>query len=101
MTGHRFLFQRFWFISQLVPLKAIKAIGSRWPQLERSISTCETCVGILQSANSVSGFEVSSGSSNWVKGILPLEFEPVVRFYEPGELDRDENKVPVIDLMLR
>ena len=28
------------------------------------------------------------------------EFEPVVRFYDPGELDRDGNKVPVIDLML-
>ncbi len=28
------------------------------------------------------------------------EFEPVVRFYDPGELDREGNKVPVIDLML-
>ena len=28
------------------------------------------------------------------------EFEPVTRFYDPGELDRDSNKVPVIDLML-
>ncbi|MBC7965081.1 MAG: hypothetical protein H7Z17_04065 [Fuerstia sp.] len=44
--------------------KAIKAITSRWPGLEKE------------------------------------EFEPVVRFYDPGELDRDGNKVPVIDLML-
>ena len=28
------------------------------------------------------------------------EFPPVVRFYDPGELDRDGNKIPVIDLML-
>ena len=28
------------------------------------------------------------------------EFPPVVRFYDPGELDRDGNRVPVIDLML-
>lgn len=44
--------------------KAIKAITSHWPSLEKE------------------------------------EFEPVVRFYDPGELDRDGNKVPVIDLML-
>lgn len=44
--------------------KAIKAISSRWPTLEKE------------------------------------EFEPVVRFYDPGELDRNGNKVPVIDLML-
>ena len=43
--------------------KAVKAICSRWPQLEME------------------------------------EFEPGVRFYDPGELDRDGNKVPVIDLM--
>lgn len=28
------------------------------------------------------------------------EFEPVVRFFDPGELDNQGNKVPVIDLML-
>ena len=44
--------------------KAIKAISSRWPTLEKE------------------------------------ESEPVVRFYDPGELDRDGNKVPVIGLML-
>ncbi len=44
--------------------KAIKAISSRWPTLEKE------------------------------------EFEPVVRFYDPGELDRDGNKVPVINLVL-
>ena len=44
--------------------KAVKAICSRWPQLEKE------------------------------------EFEPVVRFYDPGELDMHGKKVPVIDLML-
>lgn len=28
------------------------------------------------------------------------EFEPVVRFFDPGEVDNQGNKVPVIDLML-
>jgi hypothetical protein len=32
--------------------------------------------------------------------LIKKEFEPVVRFYDPGELDRDGHKVPVIDLML-
>ena len=32
--------------------------------------------------------------------LIKEEFEPVVRFYDPGELDIDGNRVPVIDLML-
>ena len=38
-------------------------------------------------------------SERWPE-LVEEEFEPVVRFYDPGELDRDGNKVPVIDLML-
>ena len=32
--------------------------------------------------------------------LIKEELEPVVRFYDPGELDIDGNRVPVIDLML-
>ncbi len=44
--------------------EAIKAIMTRWPQLEKE------------------------------------EFPPVVRFFDPQEIDVNGNKVPVIDLML-
>jgi len=44
--------------------KAIRAVRSRWPQLQQQ------------------------------------DFSVVVRFVDPGELDRDGNPVPVIDLML-
>lgn len=42
---------------------------------------------------------VKAISERWPQ-LIKEEFEPVVRFYDPGELDRDGNKVPVIDLML-
>ena len=32
--------------------------------------------------------------------LIKEEFEPVVRFYDPAEVDRNGNRVPVIDLML-
>ena len=32
--------------------------------------------------------------------LVKEEFEPVVRFYDPGEMDGKGNKIPVIDLML-
>ena len=42
---------------------------------------------------------VKAISERWPE-LVKEEFEPVVRFYDSGELDRDGNKVPVIDLML-
>ena len=80
--------------------KAVKAISERWPELELDTHVSQAFENGLQSANSVSGCEAPSGNSNRVKGILPLEFELVVRFYDPAEVDLNGNKVPVIDLML-
>jgi hypothetical protein len=42
---------------------------------------------------------VKAISDRWPE-LIKEEFEPVVRFYDPGELDVDGNRVPVIDLML-
>ena len=80
--------------------KAVKAINERWPELELDTRVSPAFEDGFPIANGVSGCEAPSGNSNRVKGILPLEFEPVVRFYDPGELDIDGNRVPVIDLML-
>lgn len=42
---------------------------------------------------------VSAISQRWPE-LIREEFAPVVRFFDPGELDAEGNKVPVIDLML-
>lgn len=67
-------------------------------------------VGYLPMPRATQDVDVLVPHNQKVKAVLAIcerwpqlqkeEFAPVVRFYDPGELDRDGNRVPVIDLML-